>query len=223
MLLDARPSERLDDAASGWTRTPARQAALKAETKKPVCIVLHQEHSNPGHVGQWFARNGHALDIRKPRFGCHLPDTLAEHCGVVIFGGPMSANDKDEFIRQEIGLIDVALREKKPYLGLCLGAQMLNLHLGGKVGFHPEEMVEIGYYPLSATEQGHAWAPGPSTSTSGIAKAATCRRVRGCLPHPTARSRCRPFPMGRRPSASSSTPRSPTRRCTAGRAIIRSA
>jgi GMP synthase-like glutamine amidotransferase len=29
--------------------------------------------------------------------------TLAEHSGVVIFGGPMSANDKDEFIRQEIG------------------------------------------------------------------------------------------------------------------------
>ena len=161
MLLDARPSERLDDTASGWTRTPGRQAARKAEAKKPVCIVLHQEHSNPGHVGQWFARNGHALDIRKPRFGCRVPETLAEHCGVVIFGGPMSANDKDEFIRQEIGLIDVALREEKPYLGLCLGAQMLNLHLGGKVGFHPEEMVEIGYYPLSATKHGQRLGPWP--------------------------------------------------------------
>jgi len=129
--------------------------------KLPVCIVLHQEHSNPGHVGQWFVRNGYALDIRKPRFGCHLPETLAEHSGVVIFGGPMSANDKDEFIRQEIGLIDIALREKKPYLGLCLGAQMLNLHLGGKVGFHPDEMVEIGYYPLSATEHGQRLGPWP--------------------------------------------------------------
>ena len=56
---------------------------------------------------------------------------------------------------------------------------MLNLHLGGKVGFHPEEMVEIGYYPLSATELGQApRAPRPIMSTSGIAKAANCRPVR---------------------------------------------
>jgi GMP synthase (glutamine-hydrolysing) len=31
---------------------------------------------------------------------------------------------------------------------------MLNLHLGGKVGFHPQEMVEIGYYPIAGTADG---------------------------------------------------------------------
>ena len=46
-------------------------------------------------------RNGHALDIRKPRFGDRAARHAGEHCGFVIFGGPMSANDKDEFIRQE--------------------------------------------------------------------------------------------------------------------------
>jgi GMP synthase (glutamine-hydrolysing) len=123
-------------------------------------IVLHQENSNPGHVGQWFVRNGHRLDIRKPRFGDPLPDTLEHHCGAVIFGGPMSANDKDEFIGREIGWIATALKEKKPLLGICLGAQMLTVHLGAKVGFHAEEMVEIGYYPLATTEDGRrlgAW------------------------------------------------------------------
>jgi GMP synthase (glutamine-hydrolysing) len=38
------------------------------------------------------------LDIRKPLYGDPLPETLENHCGAVIFGGPMSANDKDEFI-----------------------------------------------------------------------------------------------------------------------------
>src|SRR6476646_11284069 len=113
-MLEAKSTDSSDEPAASYT-VPERSAP---QAKKPVCIVLHQEHSNPGHVGQWFVRNGYALDIRKPRFGCHLPETLAEHSGVVIFGGPMSANDKDEFIRQEIGLIDIALREKKPYLGL---------------------------------------------------------------------------------------------------------
>src|SRR6202008_1768056 len=87
---------------------------------KPVLIVLHQENSNPGHVGQWFVRNGYHLDIRKPRFGEQLPATMAGHSGVVIFGGPMSANDKDEFVRAEIDFIGVALKEKAPFLGICL-------------------------------------------------------------------------------------------------------
>jgi len=131
--------------------TPERPAR---EAKKPVCIVLHQEQSNPGHVGQWFHRNGHALDVRKPRYGDPLPETLEHHCGAVIFGGPMSANDKDEFIRRETEWIGVALKEEKPFLGICLGAQMLANHLGAKVGFHADELTEIGYYPLVNTTDG---------------------------------------------------------------------
>jgi GMP synthase (glutamine-hydrolysing) len=130
----------------------------RAAAKKPVLIVLHQENSNPGHVGQWFVRNGHRLDIRKPRFGEPLPETLANHCGAVIFGGLMSANDKDEFIRREIEWIGVALAEKAPLLGICLGAQMLALHLGAKVGFDPHERAEMGYYPLQATAHGRVLA-----------------------------------------------------------------
>lgn len=49
--------------------------ASASPAKKPVLIVLHQENSNPGHVGQWFVRNGYHLDIRKPRFGEPLPAT----------------------------------------------------------------------------------------------------------------------------------------------------
>src|SRR5262249_51219666 len=79
-----------------------------------------------------------------------------EHCGCVIFGGPMSANDKDEFVRTEIDWINVPLREHKPFLGICLGAQMLTNTLGGRVGFHPAAEVEIGYYPLLTTEAGCA-------------------------------------------------------------------
>ena len=126
--------------------------------KKPVLIVLHQENSNPGHVGQWFVRHGFHLDIRKPRFGEPLPETLAGHCGAVIFGGPMSANDKDDFVRQEIDWLEVPLAEKAPFLGICLGAQMLAVHLGAKVSFDTQARAEIGYYPLASTEAGRAFA-----------------------------------------------------------------
>ncbi len=48
------------------------------------------------------------------------------------------------------------LRENKPYLGLCLGAQMLAKHLGARVWEHPEGRAEIGYYPLVPTAAGEA-------------------------------------------------------------------
>ena len=122
-----------------------------AAASKPVLIVLHQEMSTPGRVGHYFQACGVAMDIRRPRLGDPLPETLAMHAGAVIFGGPMSANDPDDFIRTEIEWIKVPLREQKPFLGICLGAQMLARQLGAAVAFHPDGMAEVGYYPIRVT------------------------------------------------------------------------
>jgi GMP synthase (glutamine-hydrolysing) len=126
---------------------------------KPVLVVLHQEHSTPGRVGQHLHRRGIPLDIRRPRFGDPLPETLAGHSAAVICGGPMSANDPDDFIRRETDWVAVPLRENKPFLGICLGAQMLARHLGAKVCLHPEHKAEVGYYPIYPTAAGRAVTP----------------------------------------------------------------
>jgi GMP synthase (glutamine-hydrolysing) len=125
----------------------------------PVLIVLHQEHSTPGRVGHYFQARRIPLDIRRPRYGDPLPDTLAAHSGAVIFGGPMSANDQDAFVRAEIDWIKVPLCESKPFLGICLGAQMLARHLGAAVSAHPEGKAEVGYYPIEATPAGQSMMP----------------------------------------------------------------
>jgi GMP synthase (glutamine-hydrolysing) len=128
----------------------------RRRSKAPVLIVLHQEHSTPGRVGRLLMERDYRLDIRRPRFGDPLPETLAGHTGAVIFGGPMSANDPDDFVKAEIDWIEVPLKENKPYLGLCLGAQMMAKHLGAPVWTHPEGRAEIGYYPLLPTAAGEA-------------------------------------------------------------------
>ena len=137
------------------------QKSLSVETapKKPVLIVLHQEMSTPGRVGHHLTARGYALDARRPALGEPLPETLAGHSAVVVFGGPMSANDETDFIKHETDWIEVPLKEKKPYLGICLGAQMLARHIGGKVDFHSEGKAEIGYYPLRATAAGREVCP----------------------------------------------------------------
>lgn len=130
---------------------------------KKILIILHQEHSTSGRVGPLLQQRGYALDIRKPRFGDTLPETLEDHAGVVIFGGPMSANDPDAFLKVETDWINVALNEQAPFLGICLGAQMLARNIGGKVYCHPEGHVEIGYRPLETTEVGRKMMDWPDT------------------------------------------------------------
>ncbi|MBJ3777322.1 glutamine amidotransferase [Acuticoccus sp. 2012] len=125
-----------------------------AKHERPILIVLHQAHSTPGRVGQMLAARGYRLDIRRPALGDSLPKSTAEHAGVVIFGGPMSANDTEAFVRREIDFINVPLREETPFLGICLGAQMLAKTIGGTVGPHPDGQVEVGYYDVMPTPAG---------------------------------------------------------------------
>jgi GMP synthase (glutamine-hydrolysing) len=130
--------------------------------KQPILVVLHQERSSPGRVGQMLTEKGYPLDIRRPVLGDPLPDTLAGHAGAVIFGGPMSANDPEPFVKTEIDWISVPLKENKPYLGICLGAQMMVKNLGGNVGPDREGMTEIGWYPIRPTAHGRLLMDWPS-------------------------------------------------------------
>lgn len=127
---------------------------MQQTDKGKILIVLHQETSSPGRVGQLLAAAGYHLDIRRPPLGDPLPSTLEHHRGAVVFGGPMSANDPDDFVKTETDWLSVPLNEGKPLLGICLGAQMLVNHLGGRVAGHDDGRVEIGWYPIEATEEG---------------------------------------------------------------------
>lgn len=145
------------DVSSGAASLCALDAGSRRSRR--VLVILHQEHSSPGRVGRLLREQGHRLDIRRPRFGDPLPRTMASHDAAIIFGGPMSANDGDDFIRREIDWIGVPLAAGTPFLGICLGAQMLVRHLGHRVAPHPQGRVEVGYYPIRATPPGRRLWP----------------------------------------------------------------
>lgn len=136
-----------------------RFALDPADDTRPILVVLHQETSTPGRIGQVLQAAGIAIDVRRPVIGDVLPETLDAHRGAIVFGGPPSANDTDAHLVAEIDWMRVPLAERKPFLGICLGAQMLVKHLGGTVGPHPEGLVEIGYYPLETTLAGRETMP----------------------------------------------------------------
>ncbi len=141
-MLGAETDRDRDGAQEG------RGAMTRSADGRPVLIIMHQEHSTSGHIGHLLSARGVQMDIRRPRFGEQLPKTLAGHAGAVVFGGPMSANDDEDYIHQERRLITLALKEERPLIGVCLGGQLMAMELGAKVWFDDEGRVEIGYHDV---------------------------------------------------------------------------
>ncbi len=126
-----------------------------------VLLVLHQASSDPGRVGEAIRTRGFELDMRIPAIGEPLPETMEGHAAAVIFGGPMSANDEQPYIRDEMKLIERLLKAETPYLGICLGAQLMARTLGARVAEHGEGFREVGYYELTPTAPGCPLFPRP--------------------------------------------------------------
>ncbi len=107
------------------------------------------------------AAQGHAVEWCCPASGETLPPANGHFDGVIVYGGSQSANDGDEkpYIRDEIQWIDDWLNTGKPYLGICLGAQLLAKSLGAKVAPHPQGHSEIGYFPIQPTREGASFMP----------------------------------------------------------------
>ena len=122
---------------------------------KKALMIVHQPRSSTGDVGLKLRDRGYELDIRRPVIGEKLPTSMNDHDVAVIYGGPPSANDNLDYIKLEIDWITVALKSKKPLLGICLGAQMLAKNLGGTVQRSKDQQFEIGFYDLQPTGDGH--------------------------------------------------------------------
>jgi len=72
-----------------FRRGPQAAAARStADSLLPVLVVLHQETSTPGRVGNVLRALGHRLDIRRPRFGDPLPRRWNGHAGAGHFRRP---------------------------------------------------------------------------------------------------------------------------------------
>lgn len=126
--------------------------------REKILLILQQEHSDPGRVVPLLNALGYETDIRRLALGDPLPSLEEGHAGAIVFGGPMSANDDTTipFIRAELDWIPHWLASNRPYLGICLGAQLLARVLGGKVGPHQAGLHEIGYYRIEPTDAGKA-------------------------------------------------------------------
>lgn len=118
--------------------------------------LLHDKMDAPNHCTAWLAAAGHEVVTACPAEGDAIPVLDSSIAGVVVFGGRYDVKMKDDlaFLRAELAFIEAVLKRGLPYLGLCLGGQLLAHVLGEPVDLHPEGFAEYGYYDLKPTPEG---------------------------------------------------------------------
>lgn len=97
-----------------------------------LLIVQNISHEGPGILEELLNEHEIAFERYDLSKGESLPDPSA-CAGMVVLGGPQSANDASAQITGELKAIRAALDAGVPYLGICLGLQLLVKAAGGEV------------------------------------------------------------------------------------------
>jgi len=119
-----------------------------------IYIVKHVEDEGPGLLGEYFQTLGWGTTTIELYRGDALPENLDSVAAVVILGGPMNVYEEEKypFLGSEDRFIKQVLREEVPFLGICLGAQLLAKACGAPVTKSPNR--EIGWFEVQLTEAG---------------------------------------------------------------------
>ena len=129
---------------------------------KKFLIIKNCTRENPGLIADVLDERGIIFDIIDLDAGDALP-AHASYDAVIILGGPDSANDQTPKIRQELLFVEAVLSDAKPFLGICLGLQLLVKAAGGRVV--PAPVKEVGFvdrdaqpYTIALTDAGKGHA-----------------------------------------------------------------
>ena len=113
-----------------------------------IWVIQHHPVENLGNIAE--ALEGAALAWQYVRVfdGQPVPTDMKGAGGLILMGGPQSVYEENDFptLKDEMRLIESALKEDRPVLGVCLGSQILAAALGAKV--YKGARREIGWYPV---------------------------------------------------------------------------
>ena len=132
---------------------------MKANATARVIRVIHDDFSDGDRASSVLPERGIELDTVCPRHGERLPAVDDGFDGAIVYGGIESANSTEDYIRDELDWIERWVATDKPFLGLCLGGQLLAKALGAEVVRHPRGLEEWGFYEVHPTDVGRSFMP----------------------------------------------------------------
>src|ERR1700688_717976 len=118
-----------------------------------IYVLQHHPVENLGTIAD--ALEGAALAWQYVRVneGQPVPRDMKGAGGLIVMGGPMGVYQTERYpwLRDEMLLIEDAMKLNLPVLGVCLGAQILASALGAKVERNPAGK-EIGWHPIRLSD-----------------------------------------------------------------------
>jgi GMP synthase (glutamine-hydrolysing) len=114
-------------------------------------VVQHVEAEPCGRIGEALVARGVSIDVVGTHLHHPVPHAIGEHRALVVMGGPMGVYEADRHphLRDELLLIQDAVRRGVPVLGVCLGSQLVAHALGATV--IPSGGREIGWLDVTTT------------------------------------------------------------------------
>ncbi len=127
------------------------------EQSAPRVLVL--QHSPIAPLGIWKTMlevSGIGYEILRIDEQMAWPNNMppAAYDAVIALGGPQHVYEENtySFFAQERAFLHRVIEEEVPYLGICLGAQMLAAVVGASV--HKHTQAELGWTQVYLTEEG---------------------------------------------------------------------
>jgi GMP synthase (glutamine-hydrolysing) len=114
-----------------------------------VLVLQHHPVENLGSIAEALAGASLAWQYVRVHEGQAVPTSMKGAGGLIVMGGPMGVYQLDRypFLRDEMRLIEDAVKSDRPVLGVCLGAQIVAAALGAKVEKNPAGK-EIGWHQI---------------------------------------------------------------------------
>lgn len=123
---------------------------------KSVVILRAAPSEGPAYFATYLEQRSIPFRVMAIDAGDPVPRDARQFSGVVLMGGPMSANDPLPWIASVLELIRAAARNGVAVLGHCLGGQLMARALGGEVTRNP--VPEIGWSEVQVTDNAVARA-----------------------------------------------------------------